>query len=685
MRAIRVPLAALLVCTCVRALAEPAPAPHEPDEEAAVLVDEVIEVVDSLPREAAAEERITAEELRLRPRRTPGQLLESAPGLVVGQHAGGGKADQIFMRGFDADHGTDVAISVDGVPVNVVSHAHGQGYADLHFVIPEMVDHVHVYKGPYAVDGGDFMTAGAVRLQTMRHLEEPFVSAAGGSFSTMRLVGAAGGSRGVLDGWMAGEIFHSNGPFDEAQRLRRYNLMGKMTASLGELSDLWFEVTSYGGGWNASGQIPLREVEAGRLSRFGSIDPSEGGLSARESMAIGWISHPHEGRDDLILRAYAVRYRLDLFSNFTFFLDDPTMGDGIEQVDSRTTVGAQAEHKTRRQLLGRDFSFRLGVDSRSDRADVALYHQRERERLEVKNRAHVAQSSLATYAEAALGCQDAWHLGVGGRVDFFDWQVDEAEGTAESGIAKRMIANPKLRGDVRLAQAGHVAVELIGNAGGGFHSNDARNVVATGEDTLPRALGADAGVRVRHLEGAFEATLGGWFLRLEREFVWVGDAGEVDVRGATRRLGGELTGRARITSWLGAEGEATLTRARFEDEPAGMDRVPLAPELTLVGNLIARHPSGLAGALRVRHLADRPAEETGRVTAEGFTVLDATAHYRRGAFELEVAVDNLLDTDYREAQFFFESRLADEPAPVEDLHFTPGVPRSARASLTMFW
>lgn len=641
---------------------------------------ETIIIVSPPPEEIGTGDTITREELDLRSRRTPGQLLEAVPGLIVGQHAGGGKADQIFLRGFDADHGTDVAVFVDGVPVNLPSHAHGQGYADLHFVIPEAIDHIHLVRGPYAVESGDFATGGAVRLQTARRLGS-FVTAGGGSFATWRVVGATGGSHGAVDGWIAGELYGTDGPFAHAQRLARHNVMGKATFDLGMASDLWIGATSYASGWNASGQIPARAVGVGGFTRWDAIDPTEGGVSSRHGVQIGFLTHPNEGRDDLELRAWAYRYQLDLFSNFTFFLEDPLAGDGIEQVDRRSVVGLTAEHRIRRAWRGLDLGARLGLDARSDDADVALYSQRARERRGVRNAAHVSQSALGTWAEMSLGAERRWRLALGVRADLLAWQVDDAQGEATPGVAKRAIANPKLCGDVRLGVVGSTAIDLLGAAGGGFHSNDARNVIATGnaDEILPRAWSGDLALRWRRLDGTWELTLGAWGSYLERELVWVGDAGGTEARGASRRVGVEATGRARLLPWLGAQVEASYTRADFTD---GSGAVPLAPRLLVSAGLVARHPRGVTASLRLRHVGDRPAEESGAATAEGYTVLDAIVSYRRGRWELELDVDNVTNAEWREAQFFFESRLRDEPMPVEDLHFTPGVPLSARASLT---
>ncbi|HEU5055055.1 MAG TPA: TonB-dependent receptor, partial [Kofleriaceae bacterium] len=605
------------------AAADPVPAPEPPPGEVIVVV------ADPLPRETASEEIVTREELAVQPRRTPGQLLAATPALVVGQHAGGGKADQILLRGFDADHGTDVAVFVDGVPVNMPSHGHGQGYADLHFVIPEMIDHIHIKKGPTDLAAGDFSAAGSIRLETRDRIDESAVSASAGSFDTYRLFGVSGGSLGRLHGWAATELYTTDGPFDDPQDLRRHNVMARAGAELSPTTQLSLLATSYGAGWNASGQIPLREVEAGRLSRFGAIDPSEGGTSSRHGAVLNLLSHPGDGDDDIEVAAYAHRTQLDLFSNFTFAADDPMNGDGIEQVDARSVFGARAESRLRRDFERIHVASRLGVDARHDRAALGLFDQRERQRLGVRHQALIEQTSVGSFGEVAAGADRRWHLAMGGRFDVFSWNVGETEGDVMAGSASRAIASPRLRGDWRALSADTLHVDLHGAAGAGFHSNDARSVVASPADTrtaLPRAWGAELGARAREKGGAWEMTLVGWGLRLDSELTWVGDAGGTQARGESRRLGLEATGKLRLLSWLFGEGEVALTRARFAD--GGF--IPLAPGRVIGGGLTAHHPIGAAGQIRVRHLGGRPATEDGSLAAAGHTVVDAIGSYRHG-------------------------------------------------------
>src|SRR6516165_3645639 len=300
-----------------QAPAEPSAAPS-PGEDHHVLETKV---EAPAPTSSASAETIRDRDLVLRPHATPEDILRAVPGLVIAQHQGGGKADQLFLRGFDADHGTDVALFIDGVPINMPSHGHGQGFADLHFLIPEAIDRIDVTKGPYFAEYGDFDTAGAINLRTRRSFGESSVAATYGSFSSYRLLGIASPTFNEGLPWLAAEVAGTQGPFDSPENLQRYNVFVKETLALNASTVVSFLFSAYGSGWNASGQIPLRAVEAGQLSRFGSIDPSEGGQTQRQ-MIIASLEHRSENGDGVSLTAYVVRYSFRLFSDFTFQLRD---------------------------------------------------------------------------------------------------------------------------------------------------------------------------------------------------------------------------------------------------------------------------------------------------------------------------------------------------------------------------
>ncbi|WP_224369188.1 TonB-dependent receptor [Hyalangium versicolor] len=653
---------------------------------------------------AASSSTVRDRDFLLRPHPRPVDILQVVPGLYTNQHAGGGKANQYFLRGFDADHGTDVALFVDGVPVNMVSHAHGQGYADLNWIIPELIEKVEVAKGPYFAQFGDFATAGAINLVTRRNFEKSQVTFGGGSFDTWRGLFIAAPE---VEGWspiIAGQVYGTNGPFENPERLERFSLFSQVTRAVSDRATVSVTLTSYGSGWNASGQIPLREVEAGRLDRFGTIDPTEGGNSQRHSL-YGTFRVRTDGDGEVSVLAYAVQYRLNLFSNFTFFSRDPENGDMIEQHDARTLGGLQASYRFRRQWRGMGFETTLGTQLRTDSIDNSLFYDRERERLSTVVDASVREGSLGLYAQEDITFTPWLRAVLGVRGDLFGFDVDDhledlsTQETKTSGVRQASRVSPK----ASLVFSAIPSTELYLNAGGGFHSNDARGVVREPDGVTPltRARGYELGARTR-LFDALDLAGSVFLLDLDSELVWVGDEGTTEARGPTRRRGLEAEARWRILPWLFADADLTVSRATYVENAGNANAVALAPTLIIGGGVSARHPSGIYGRVGVIHLGDRPATEDRFLTAEGFTRVDATVGYRATWFEATLGLQNVLNTEWREAQFANVSRLPSETGPescpagtrsagddsfegCEDLHFTPGAPLNAQASLSFFF
>ncbi|MFY0568700.1 TonB-dependent receptor [Archangium lansingense] len=688
----------------------PAPAPAPEPEAIAVRPPEEpsrmqTTVTARRPFTAASSSTVRDQDFLLRPHPRPADILQVVPGFYVVQHAGGGKANQYFLRGFDADHGTDVALSVDGVPVNMVSHGHGQGYADLNWVIPELIERVEVRKGPYFAQDGDFATAGAVNLVTRRDFETSQLTLGGGSFNTWRGLFVAAPD---VEGWspvVAGQVYGTNGPFLNPEKLQRYSLFTKVTRQLSDTSTLALTLTSYGSGWNASGQIPLREVNAGRLDRFGTLNDSEGGNSQRHSAYATWRTLVGDDGEVNVM-AYAVQYRLSLYSDFTFFSRDPVNGDMIEQNDQRTLLGFNASYRFRRKLGGITFDTTLGTQLRSDSIENGLSYDRARERLETVVDASVREGSLGLYAQEDITFTPWLRAVLGLRADSFGFDVEDhledqtTTGTQTSGVEQAARVSPK----ASLVFTPLPDTDVYVNYGHGFHSNDARGVVRLTDPVTPltRARGYELGARTRLFD---RLDLAGSVFRLDldSELVWVGDEGTTEARGATRREGLEAEARLKVLPWLFADADLTLTRATYVENAGNGDAVALAPTLILSGGVSARHPSGFYGRLGVLHLGDRPATEDRFITAEGFTRVDATLGYRGSFYEVNLSVQNLLNTHWREAQFANVSRLQSETGPescpvgtrpsgeadafegCEDLHFTPGAPFNAQASVSFFF
>ena len=669
---------------------DPAAAHHHPHPSDHGDTDEPIEVTAAGDRrlpDAASALTVTGGELKLRPRLRPADILEVAPGLITVQHAGGGKANQYFLRGFDIDHGTDLALYVDGVPVNMVSHGHGQGYADLHFLIPELVSSLHVYKGPYYAQFGDFATAGAVNMELTDAFHESQASFTAGQYGIFRGLGIV--SREVGDDtrfFVAGEAYAQNGPFDNKERLRRYNVTLKATHDLTPLSSVTLSWMSYSGRWNASGQIPLREVDAGRLGRFGTLDPFEGGRTQRHGGSVRYRARGENADVDVL--AYGVRYNWSLFSDFTYFLRDPVNGDMIEQTDDRTLGGLDARTRFHHHFGPVRLETSVGAQARVDAIDNALYDSPQRERLSTRVDAHINQTGIGLFVNEKMRL-GSWLTLVGGvRLDRADVSVEDrlddatTRGNRDGGSAGATLASPK--GSVILSPFRWLGFFV--NVGRGFHSNDARGAVrATNPATLlVPATGYEIGVRGAPWD-PLVLTAAAYRLDLDSEQVYVGDEGTTEPSDPSTRMGIEVAGRLYFGRWLYADSAATFNKAVYRPNEGNGGAVALAPTRTVTAGVGFRAPFGMFGSVRMRHVGPRPATEDETITAEGWTVFDARLGQRLGPAELALDVQNLFNAEWREVQFATESRLRDESAPVEEIHFVPGWPFTFRATLTAYF
>ena len=661
---------------------------------------EVLVQGDARGGDAASRVRFGRKELDLLPRLRPGDILESVPGVFAVQHAGGGKANQYFLRGFDADHGTDVRITVDGVPVNMVSHGHGQGYADLHFLIPELVVGVEGYKGASYAHLGDFATAGAIEMQLAEAFPESFVEYTIGRFNIHR--GLAVVSPHIADDWhavVAAEVYTDDGPFQNPEDLLRVNAFGRLTHHFSPQTKASLTWMSYGSGWNGSGQLPARAIcgegERGRpppsdfgercIDRFGTVDPSEGGATQRH---MGQLAvEARWGESDIRAMAYVQRYDFNLYSNFTFFAEDPIDGDGIEQIDRRTMAGAEARARHRFTLGSSIFTTSFGLEVRYDAIEAGLFRQRGRERGEARVHAEIDETAIGVYAEADARLSEwlRWTLGV--RFDRMDVAVtDLLEDTStyagsSSGAAGDMLLSPKASVTISPFRQW----DLFASAGHGFHSNDARGaVLARGAaDLLVTAKTYELGTRVRPVRG-LKLDVAGFLIDLDSETVWVGDAGGTEPSGATRRLGAEATIAFDWEDWLFADVQGTIVQPRYKQNAGNGDAVALAPTHTLTASFGLRPKIGdftPFGGVRFKGITDRPATEDGSLTADGFAIVDLNAGLRWRFLEAALDVQNLFDIAWREVNFATETRLAYEPAPVSGIHYSPGWPATVMGRL----
>jgi outer membrane receptor protein involved in Fe transport len=631
------------------------------------------------PFSAASDAEFRAVDFQLRPKNSAQDILRVVPGLFIAQHAGGGKAEQIFLRGFDCDHGTDINISVDDAPVNMISHGHGQGYADLHFIIPEAIERVDVAKGPYFARFGDLATAGAVVFNTYEKLNENIVRLEGGQFGTYRALGLvkAPFESEKIHSYFGAEVYKTDGYFEREQNFNRINLMGKATFMTGETSRISASLLTFSGGWDASGQVPERAVESGLITRFGSIDPNEGGTTSRTT---GIVKFTTGGFNPFTITGSLTDYRFRLYSNFTFFLDDSVNGDMIEQTDKRTIASLRAETNQHYQVGNSIMQTTFGANFRSDDIAVGLYHDSARTRIEARREGLVNQRQLGSYIQQEMS-YDIINLQLGLRADYIGFDVTNLleESASAEGVAQQFILSPK----ANLSVTPTDGLSFFGNFGYGFHSNDARVVVAAkgADSTLPRAMGFETGVRIGKVSDVISGSVAAWQLDLASELVYIGDAGDYEPKGRTRRQGIDLELRVAPLEWLAIGADMTLSRGRFLDLAQGENFIPLAPNMTLTANAVAKF-DGFSTALRLRMLDDRPANETNTVTALGYEVVDLSAAYRITAnIELYANIENLFDAVWNEAQFDTESRLKGEAESVSELHYTPGSPRSVRVGM----
>lgn len=621
---------------------------------------------------------------QLRPINTAQDLLTLVPGLFIAQHAGGGKAEQLFFRGFDQDHGTDFAISIDGLPVNMVSHAHGQGYADFHFVIPETVEDIKVYKGPYSAKFGDFATAGAGAFSTKNKIDRTELKLEAGDFNTYRglaMINLLGKTSSNHSAYLAGEYVYTDAYFDSPQKFNRYNIFGKYHGNISPNSVLTISASTFDADWFASGQIPQRSVDNGSISRFGAIDDTEGGNTSRTNAYVN-LANSLPGGGLLKNQIFYSRYDFELFSNFTFFLDNSVDGDGIFQKDNRNIWGYNGSYEQNTTLGRTPLTMLFGAAARLDDASIVLQEQTERTLRDQIVGGDVKQANLALFTEQTLQISPKFAINAGLRLDYFRFDFQENQDITLSGKDNKTRLSPKLN----FLFSPSPNVQLFAKSGIGFHSNDARSVVLAGftDETLPRAYGYEIGSTFKVGKNSiFNVAVFG--LDLDSELVYVGDAGIVEASGRTSRIGLDISSRIQICEKLFADVDLNLVRARAKDEPKGNNFIPLAPAFTSIGGITYKQDRGLNAALRYRFIEDRPANEDNSVTALGHFILDAVLDYRFKNFKLGLSAQNLFNIDYNEAQFDTESRLFNEPNSVSELHFTPGSPFFIKANLSLFF
>ena len=481
---------------------------------------------------------VTQKQLEARTVYRPGELLEATPGLVVSQHSGEGKANQFYLRGFNLDHGTDLRTTVDGMLVNQRSHSHGQGWSDLNFVIPELATRLEYKKGPYYASEGDFSSAGAVSLSYANRLDQGIASVGFGQNGFRRVLLADSPKLGGGNFLYALEAEHNDGPFAHPDDYRKLN--GVLRYSEGDAAN-GFNVTAMGyhAKWNSTDQIPKRAVEAGQLGRFDAIDPSDGGESHRYSVSGAW--RRTDATSSTNVNAYLIDWQLNLFSNFTYFLDDPVNGDQFNQPDRRRTTGLNASQTWLQTGLGSESENTVGMQFQNDNIFNGLNSTKDRQILSTTRRDHIVETSVGIYAENSTRWTPWFRTVLGARADTYRFDV-KSDNAANSGKVTATIANPK----VALIFGPWSNTEFYVNAGGGFHSNDARGTTATVDpkgggaaDKVPplvRSKGYELGVRTSFIP-ALQTSLSVYRRDFASELTFAGDAGTTQAGRPSRRTG----------------------------------------------------------------------------------------------------------------------------------------------------
>lgn len=653
---------------------------------------------------SATEGTVGAKQLETRALMRPGEVLEVVPGVVITQHSGEGKANQYFLRGINLDHGTDFASFVNGVPVNMPTHAHGQGWSDLNFLIPELVERVRYRKGPYSVEEGDFASAGSARMEYFRRLPANIADLGIGQYGYRRALLA--GSPLAADGHLLYglELFGNDGPWEVPDNIRKSN--GVLRYSRGSTDNGWaITGMAYAARWTATDQVAQRAIDQGIIGRFGSLDPSDGGKTYRNSLSGDWARRDAGGFTRAT--AYVMNYRLRLFSNFTYFLDDPVNGDQFEQTDKRSVLGASGAHTFFGKWLGREMANTLGFVSRHDRIKPALYLTSERTRLTTIREDRVDQSSIGLYAQNETQWLEKFRSVAGWRQDFYRFDV-ASDRPENSGKVNSDIGGPKLA----LIFGPWVRTELYASYGRGFHSNDARGATTRINPDprnpgflgpvdpvtpLAKTKGYELGMRSAPLPG-LQSTLAFWRLDIASELLFIGDAGTTEASRPSKREGIELANYYRPRDWLVIDADLALSRARFtQPDPAG-DRIPGSIERVLSAGIGVNDLGPWFGGLRLRYFGPRPLIEDNSVRSKSSTLANLRMGYRfQKAMQLTLDVLNVFNRKTSNIDYLYNSCLrqelagpglrpecdataADRPG-VADIHTHPTEPRTWRTSL----
>jgi len=688
---------------------------YKPETMSITVTDKSPEIMASLPKAVVSLSQVTVKgssrdlgltlsaissiDKLLRPVNSAQDLMRLVPGLFIAQHQGGGKAEQIFLRGFDADHGTDFAVFWDGMPVNMPSHAHGQGYADCHFMIPENIEQLNVYKGTYATQYGDFATSGAAAFTT-KNFAENMVKMEYGTYGYSRVMGILNLitpgkhflSKYKESAYISAEnMYNAASYFSNPQDCKRFNVFGKYYGQLSERTTLSLEGSYFQSMWNGSGQIPVRAVSEGLISRFGSLDPSEGGTTDRTNANL-ILRTVYDNGAILQNQVYYSYYQLNLFTNFTFLLIDSVHGDGINQTDKgRSIFGYNGSYEIHKDVAGNDLKTVIGLSTRGDIGQLSLRHQQQRTILDTISMGQLYVQNIAAYLDETYHLTSDFYINAGVRADYFYFRYKSQLPSVKSSLnefpqfGNGNSVKTKISPKLNLYYDANRNVQLFARAGYGFHSNDARVVINSGNNTLPTALGYEIGSTFKPFSKMLvNAVL--WGIELQNELTYDADIAADNISGRTSRLGADLSVRYQLTKTIYFDLDINYAHGRFLDSAKGRDYIPLAPTLTSIAGITFKTQKGFNASLRYRYISDRPANNDNSVTAYGYFLADAVVKYRVKQYEFGAQVENIFNVNWNEAQFDTRTRLQGEPvAGIDQLCFTPGSPRIIKFMLSYYF
>jgi len=630
-------------------------------------------------------------EFKYRPLARVGELVEVVPGALATQHSGSGKANQYFLRGFNLDHGTDFSVSVDGIPMNMTSHAHGQGYLDLNSIIPELVDKVEYGKGPYYAEIGDFSAAGYSKMHTMHKLSEGLLKFTGGEFGYYRTVLANSHKLGDGDLLYGTEVNFYDGIWQQPEDLNKYNGMLRYTID----KDDWGMAVNgkaYHSNWTATNQVPERAIDAGMIGLYGTGDPSDGGNSNRYSLSGNFWNRSDAWKNDV--NVYALYSDLDLYSNFTGYIDQQN-GDQIQQREHRVQFGGNAEHTRYGRWFGFDVDNSVGIQVRHDDImGLGLNRTQARQLLTTVRDDEINETSVGLYIKNETHWLEKFRSIAGLRSDFFEFNVDSRTIAANSGNKGAALLSPKLS----FIAGPWQDTDFFINMGYGYHSNDARGTTikidpATGDAAssvtpLAWSRGGETGLRSQAVRG-LNTTLAVWWLESNSELVFVGDGGTTEPSGKSERYGVEWTNYYKPVEWLTLDADFAFTVAHFVGVPASENHIPNSVGRVISAGATVNLPSGLFSSLRLRHFGDVPLNETGSAWGGDTSIVNLGLGYQQKTYKLEVDLFNLLGSTANDISYFYGYRLNNEAAGPNDDGSTDGIikhpvePRMVRVTASL--